>query len=426
MTNLSSKQASDYEAWSLNEWLDHLSALHPKNIEMGLGRVINVFEQLDISFSNQIVVTVAGTNGKGTTCAFIEQACLAAGKKVGVYSSPHLIDYTERVRINGVDGSEQAHCRAFQAVERARGEIPLTYFEFGTLAGLKFIHDANVDIALLEIGLGGRLDAVNVVSPDIAVITSIDLDHQDWLGDTKELVAAEKAGIMRPNIPVVIGESVKYHALIDAVASNEASAWWQRQDFEYQVENDVMTWTNHDVSYLHLPLPHIPMQNVSTGLQVLQILELGLTEEQIAHVIKGTRVPGRCQILSQSPKVMVDVAHNPHATGYLLSQIAKCDYNNLFLVVGMLKDKDIKASLADFSQLGAQWMLGGLDVPRGATAGEIKSVLDEQQKVLEFSTVAQAFEKANALAHEQDLIVVFGSFFTVSDILRLTNEGLNE
>ena len=288
----------------------------------------------------------------------IRDRCLAAGKKVGVYSSPHLIDYTERVRINGVDGSEQAHCRAFQAVERARGEIPLTYFEFGTLAGLKFIHDANVDIALLEIGLGGRLDAVNVVSPDIAVITSIDLDHQDWLGDTKELVAAEKAGIMRPNIPVVIGESVKYQALIDAVASNNASAWWQRQDFEYQVENDVLTWTNHDVSYLHLPLPHIPMQNVSTGLQVLQILELGLTEEQIAHVIKGTRVPGRCQILSQSPKVMVDVAHNPHATGYLLSQIAKCDYNNLFLVVGMLKDKDIKASLADFSQLGAQWMLG--------------------------------------------------------------------
>lgn len=426
MTNLSSKQASDFEAWSLNEWLDHLSALHPKNIEMGLERVTNVFKQLDISFSKQTVVTVAGTNGKGTTCAFIEQACLAAGKKVGVYSSPHLIDYTERVRINGVDGSEQAHCRAFQAVERARGEIPLTYFEFGTLAGLKFIHDANVDIALLEIGLGGRLDAVNIVSPDIAVITSIDLDHQDWLGDTKELVAAEKAGIMRPDIPVVIGEPVKYHALIDAVASNNASAWWQREDFDYQVENDVMSWTNHDVSYSHLPLPHIPMQNVSTGLQVLQILELGLSEAKIAQVIKGTRVPGRCQILSQSPKVMVDVAHNPHATGYLLSQIAKCDYDNLFLVVGMLKDKDIRASLADFSHLNAQWMLGGLDMPRGATAGEIKSVLDEQQKVLEFSTVAHAFEKASALADEHDLIVVFGSFFTVSDILRLTNEGLNE
>jgi dihydrofolate synthase/folylpolyglutamate synthase len=423
MTKLSSKQASDIEAWSLNEWLDHLSVLHPKNIEMGLERVTKVFHQLDISFSKQTVITVAGTNGKGTTCAFLEQACLEAGKTVGVYSSPHLIDYTERVRINAEDASEQAHCRAFQAVERARGDIPLTYFEFGTLAGLKLVHDANTDIALLEVGLGGRLDAVNVVSPDVAVITSIDLDHQDWLGNTKELVAAEKAGIMRPNIPVVIGEPVKYQALIDAVSSNNASAWWQGQDFKYQIENDVMNWGNRDVSYLHLPLPHIPMQNVSTGLQVLQILELDLSEEQIAHVITDTRVPGRCQILSQSPKVMLDVAHNPHATGYLLSQIAKCDYNNLFLVVGMLKDKDIKASLADFSGLNARWMLGGLDVPRGATAADIKSVLDEQQKVLEFSTVAQAFEKANALADEQDLIVVFGSFFTVSDILKLTKEG---
>jgi len=426
MTNLSSIQASEYEAWSLNEWLDHLSALHPKNIEMGLERVATVFKQLNISFSKQTVVTVAGTNGKGTTCAFLEQSCLAAGKKVGVYSSPHLIQYTERVRINGMDGSEQAHCRAFQAVERARGDIPLTYFEFGTLAGLKLVHDANVDIALLEVGLGGRLDAVNVVSPNIAVITSIDLDHQDWLGDTKELVAAEKAGIMRDNIPVVLGEPVKYQALLDAVSKHSALAFWQRVDFDYQLADDYMVWSNHQLSYGQLPIPHIPAQNVSTGLQVIQLLKLDLNEADLAKVITDTRLPGRCQYIGDSPAIMVDVAHNPHATGYLLSQIRKLDYDRLYLVVGMLKDKDIRSSLADFSHLNGHWMLGGLDVPRGATAADIKTVLGEQQKVLEFSTVCQAFEKAKALAHEQDLIVVFGSFFTVSDILKLSNKGNNE
>ena len=395
MTNLSSIQASEYEAWSLNEWLDHLSALHPKNIEMGLERVATVFKQLNISFSKQTVVTVAGTNGKGTTCAFLEQACLAAGKKVG-------------------------------AVERARGDIPLTYFEFGTLAGLKLVHDANVDIALLEVGLGGRLDAVNVVSPNIAVITSIDLDHQDWLGDTKELVAAEKAGIMRDNIPVVLGEPVKYQALLDAVSKHSALAFWQRVDFDYQLADDYMVWSNHQLSYAQLPIPHIPAQNVSTGLQVIQLLKLDLNEADLAKVITDTRLPGRCQYIGDSPAIMVDVAHNPHATGYLLSQIRKLDYDRLYLVVGMLKDKDIRSSLADFSNLNGHWMLGGLDVPRGATAADIKTVLGEQQKVLEFSTVCQAFEKAKALAHEQDLIVVFGSFFTVSNILKLSNKGNNE
>ncbi|WP_339766738.1 bifunctional tetrahydrofolate synthase/dihydrofolate synthase [uncultured Paraglaciecola sp.] len=426
MTILSSIQASNIEAWSLNEWLDHLSALHPKNIEMGLERVAEVYQRLGISFSAQTVVTVAGTNGKGTTCALLEQACLTAGKRVGVYSSPHLIHYTERVRIQGNDADEQAHCRAFQDVERARREIPLTYFEFGTLAGLKLIHDANVEVALLEVGLGGRLDAVNVVSPDIAVITSIDLDHQDWLGDTKELVAAEKAGIMREGIPVVIGEPVKYQGLVDAVTRFHANAYWQHQDFDYNLRHSQLDWHNTQVCYTGLPVPHIPVQNVSTGLQVIQLLELELTETQLSHVIESTRLPGRCQTIGQFPTVMVDVAHNPHATAYLLTQIRQHTYNKLYVVVGMLKDKDIRASLANLVELNAQWMLGSLDMPRGATASDIKSVLDDKQKVLEFDSTVQAYQQAKALAHEHDLIVVFGSFFTVSDILKLINEGIGE
>ncbi|WP_339898828.1 bifunctional tetrahydrofolate synthase/dihydrofolate synthase [Paraglaciecola polaris] len=426
MTILSSKQASNIEAWSLNEWLNHLSTLHPKNIEMGLERVAEVFKRLDISFSDQMVVTVAGTNGKGTTCAFLEQACLTAGRRVGVYSSPHLIHYTERVRIQGQDAEEQAHCLAFQAVERARGEIPLTYFEFGTLAGLKLVHDANVDVALLEVGLGGRLDAVNVVSPDIAVITSIDLDHQDWLGDTKEQVAVEKAGIMRAGIPVVLGEPIKYNGLINAISRLNANAYWQHQDFDYHLGQNQFDWQNDQVSYTGLPSPHIPAQNVSTGLQVIQLLELHLNHSQLTHIIENTRLPGRCQYIAQSPTVMVDVAHNPHATAYLLKQIRMLSYNKLYLVVGMLKDKDIRASLKDFSVLDGHWMLGSLDVPRGASASDIKSVLGNAQKVLEFDSVIQAFEQAKLSAQEQDLIVVFGSFFTVSDILKLTNKGLSK
>lgn len=419
MTVSHSSSASSIEARSLADWLKHLGVLHPKNIELGLDRVAQVYQRLKLDFSANTVVTVAGTNGKGTTCVMLEQASLVAGKTVAVYSSPHLLDYRERVRVNGAMLDESAHCQAFATVEVARGDIALTYFEFGTLAALQLMHEAKVDILLLEVGLGGRLDAVNVVDPDIALITSIDLDHQDWLGDTIEQIAREKAGIFRANGVAVIGEPRPMQALTDAVNDLHVRATWQGRDFHFSQTDNEFNWSNGDLELTNLPLPQIPLQNASSALQVIQLLKFNLDQQQLEHVLAHSHLPGRQQLLQCAPDVLLDVAHNPHATGHLVSQIDRTRYQQIYLVVGMLIDKDIASSLAPFYSLDANWFVGTLDVPRGANSNELKSVLRGQQKVLEFATISQAYLNALASAGKDDLVVVFGSFFTVAEVIKL-------
>jgi len=419
MTFLHNSTASALEARSLADWLEHLSVLHPKNIELGLERVALVYQQLNLDFSACTVVTVAGTNGKGTTCVMLEQASLVAGKSVAVYSSPHLLDYRERVRVNGAMLDEAAHCLAFSKVEQARGEIALTYFEFGTLAALQLMHDAGVDILLLEVGLGGRLDAVNVIDADIAVITSIDLDHQDWLGTTKEQIAREKAGIFRAKGVAVIGEPLPLQALIKAVDQLEVQASWQGQDFHVQQTQGGFDWSNANIQLTDLPLPHIPLQNASTALQVIQLLKFDLDLPQLKYILAHSHLPGRQQLLQSEPDVLLDVAHNPHATRHLYSLLATRSYRDIYLVAGMLKDKDIASTFAPLYPLNATWLLSSLDVPRGASAGDLKMVLDQGQRVLEFPTIKQAYQHAIDSADKEDLIVVFGSFFTVAEVLNL-------
>jgi dihydrofolate synthase/folylpolyglutamate synthase len=423
MTSLHSSPACALEARSLADWLEHLSVLHPKDIELGLERVALVYQQLKLDFSACTVVTVAGTNGKGTTCVMLEQACLVAGKSVAVYSSPHLLDYRERVTVNGTMLDEAAHCSAFSKVEQARGEIPLTYFEFGTLAALQLMHDAGVDILLLEVGLGGRLDAVNVLDPDIAVITSIDLDHQDWLGTTKEQIAREKAGIFRVKGVAVIGEPQPLQALIKAVDELEVQVSWQDKDFHFKQTQRGFDWSNGNIQLTDLPLPHIPLQNASTALQVMQLLKFEFDFPQLTRILAHSHLPGRQQLLQSAPDVLLDVAHNPHATRHLYSQLTTRSYRDIYLVAGMLKDKDIASTFAPLYPLDATWVLGSLDVSRGASAGDLKTVLDPGQKVLEFASISQAYRHAIGSADKEDLIVVFGSFFTVSEVLKL-NQAL--
>ncbi|MFT6897374.1 MAG: dihydrofolate synthase/folylpolyglutamate synthase [Paraglaciecola sp.] len=423
MTSLHNSTACALQARSLVDWLEHLSVLHPKNIELGLERVALVYRQLKLDFSACTVVTVAGTNGKGTTCAMLEQASLVAGKRVAVYSSPHLLDYRERVRVNAAMLDEAAHCRAFSKVEQARGDVALTYFEFGTLAALQLMHDAGVDILLLEVGLGGRLDAVNVLDPDIAVITSIDLDHQDWLGNSKEKIAWEKAGIFRAKGLAVIGEPLPLQALIKAVDELEVQASWQGKDFHVQQTQSGFDWSNGKIQLTDLPLPHIPLQNASTALQVMQLLNFDLDLPQLKQILAHSHLPGRQQLLQSAPDVLLDVAHNPHATRHLYNLLTTRSYRDIYLVAGMLKDKDIVSTFAPLYPLDATWLLGSLDVPRGASAGDLKTVLDPGQKVLEFATISQAYRHAIGSADKQDLIVVFGSFFTVAEVLKL-NETL--
>ncbi|MFT5839137.1 MAG: dihydrofolate synthase/folylpolyglutamate synthase [Flavobacteriales bacterium] len=420
MAFMRSSQASDKEAWSLDQWLTYLEQVHPSNIELGLERVAEVLSHLQLDLSQRNIVTVAGTNGKGTTCALIEQALLISSQSVAVFSSPHLLDYRERVRISGVMLPEKAHCQAFLKVDKARGETLLTYFEFGTLAALQLMAESGANYLLLEVGLGGRLDSVNVVDPTLAVITSIDLDHQDWLGDTKELIAVEKSGIFRPNIPAVIGEPHPPITLVEAALNYQVKPVWQGIDFHFQLDDKGFQWQGVISCYDNLPIPYIPAQNASTALQVIETLGFQLNNRQMAQVFSLTRLPGRRQLIQNNPTVLLDVAHNPQATQLLAFDIENMKYTRVIAVVAMLVDKDIEATLAPMLSVVSTWYCASLDVPRGAQSSTLVStVLSSEQKVLEYESVELAYKSALKNAEKDDLVVVFGSFFTVSNVLKM-------
>ena len=420
MSHIATKQASNKEAWSLDQWLIYLEQIHPSNIELGLERIAEVFRRLQLDLSQRTIITVAGTNGKGTTCALIEQALLAAKNSVAVFSSPHLLDYRERVRIMGEMLTENAHCQAFLKVEQARGDILLTYFEFGTLAALQLMADSDAKYLLLEVGLGGRLDSVNIVDPNIAVITSIDLDHQDWLGDTKELIAVEKAGIFRANIPAIIGEPEPPSTLVNAVSDYKVKAVWQGSDFDFRIDDKGFHWKGLVGRYDNLPIPSIPVQNASTALQVIETLGLQLDNKQMARVFSQTSLPGRRQVIQTKPTVILDVAHNPHATKLLAFDLKNMKYKNVIAVVAMLADKDIEATLAPMSSVVSHWFCASLDVPRGAPSSTLVSaVLSFEQKVLDYDSVEAAYKCALEKAEEDDLVIIFGSFFTVTKVLEM-------
>jgi dihydrofolate synthase/folylpolyglutamate synthase len=420
MTYISSTQASEKEVWSLDQWLTYLEQVHPSNIELGLERVAKVFCDMQVDLSQRTIITVAGTNGKGTTCAFIEQALLVSKHSVAVFSSPHLLDYRERVRVAGAMLTEKAHCQAFLKVDQARGVTSLTYFEFGTLAALQLMADSNADYLLLEVGLGGRLDAINIVDATIAVITSIDLDHQDWLGHTKELIAIEKAGIFRANIPAVIGEPHPPITLVEAASSYQVKPVWQGTEFQFQLDAKGFHWQGVNTRYDNLPIPNIPAQNVSTALQVIEILGLNLDNFQMTQVINQTSLPGRRQVIQNKPCVMLDVAHNPQATSLLALDIKNMQYKRVIAVVGMLADKDIEATLAHMLPVVSVWYCATLDVVRGAQSSRLVSaVLSSKQKVLEYESVEVAYQCALENAEEDDLVIAFGSFFTVTNVLKI-------
>ncbi|MBC3766754.1 bifunctional tetrahydrofolate synthase/dihydrofolate synthase [Neptunicella marina] len=408
---------------TLPAWLDYLEKLHPKNIELGLDRVRKVYQRISPDFANSKVVLVGGTNGKGTTCAIVEQACLAAGQSVAVYSSPHLVDYRERVRINGKMLDERKHIDAFCKIEQVRGDIALTFFEFATLAALVLIEAEQVNVVLLEVGLGGRLDAVNIVEPDLSVITTIDLDHQDWLGDTREKIAFEKAGILRADKPAIIGETDPPQSLLDAINERKVHALFKGKDFSLVVKNTGLVWQGKQ-EQIDLPNANIPADNVANGLAVIEWLDLPLNAQQLYTLVENVTLAGRCQIMQRNPVVMLDVAHNPQSCGYLANKILGIEFAHLHLVVAMLNDKDSLNSLSTFLPLNANWYTASLDGPRGGKAEALNKVLHQQKSVLSFPTVKQAFQQALENAKKEDLIVVFGSFHTVSEVMQLnSNQG---
>ncbi|MFJ5437581.1 bifunctional tetrahydrofolate synthase/dihydrofolate synthase [Pectobacterium brasiliense] len=401
-------------------WLHYLEHLHAQAIDLGLERVKQVAEHLQLLQPAATIFTVAGTNGKGTTCCTLESILLAAGLRVGVYSSPHLVRYTERVRIQGKELPEALHTQAFADIEAGRGAVSLTYFEFGTLSALQLFKQANLDVVILEVGLGGRLDATNIVDADVSVVTSIAIDHTDWLGNDRESIGREKAGIFRQGRPAVVGEPDMPGTIADVAAEKGAQLRRRGRDWEYSMQRETWSWQDKQRELSRLPLPNVPLANAATALAALHYSSLNVSEEAIRHGLQHAALPGRFQTVQASPRLILDVAHNPHAAAYLANRLAELPKTGkVRAVVGMLSDKDIAGTLAHLTPLVDAWYCAPLEGPRGATAQQIAEHLTRSQS---FSDVVAAWKQAMSEATEQDIVIVCGSFHTVAHVMEALDE----
>lgn len=411
----------------LATWLYYLENLHSQTIELGLDRVKAVATKLDLLTPAPRVFTVAGTNGKGTTCATLEAILMAAGYRVGVYSSPHLVRYTERVRIQGAELPESAHCASFALLEAGRGDISLTYFEYGTLSALQLFKQAKLDIVILEVGLGGRLDATNIVDADVSVVTSIALDHTDWLGSDRESIGREKAGIFRSGKPAVVGEPDMPLSIANVAKEKHADLYRRGESWNFAANAGNWRWAalqdGEEVTILDgLPLPNVPLPNAATALAALHYSALDIPEEALRSGLQRAALPGRFQTVSESPRLILDVAHNPHAAAYLAGRLAEQPRHGgkVRAVVAMLKDKDIAGTLACLSPQVDEWYCAPLEGPRGASVEELASHLHQARR---FDDVESAWRQAMQEAAPQDIVIVCGSFHTVAHVMDAIDTG---
>ncbi|CNI66047.1 bifunctional tetrahydrofolate synthase/dihydrofolate synthase [Yersinia vastinensis] len=403
----------------LAAWLDYLERLHSQPIELGLERVKQVAERLDLLKPAPTVFTIAGTNGKGTTCCTLESILLAAGLRVGVYSSPHLLRYTERVRIQGKELSEAQHSHSFAQVEAGRSNISLTYFEFGTLSALQLFKQAKLDVVILEVGLGGRLDATNIVDSDVAAVTSIAIDHTDWLGFDRESIGREKAGVFRGGKPAIVGEPDMPQSIADVAATLGAKLYQRDKAWQFSQNNQNWSWQCDDRQWQNLPLPNVPLANAATALAVLHYSGLPLSEDAIRQGLLAASLPGRFQIVSEQPRLILDVAHNPHAARYLTDRLAQLSkQGKVRAVIGMLSDKDIAGTLACLSEQVDEWYCAPLEGPRGASAEQLAEHLAQSRQ---FSDVETAWRQAMQDAGPRDVVIVCGSFHTVAHVMAALN-----
>ncbi|WP_321405676.1 bifunctional tetrahydrofolate synthase/dihydrofolate synthase [Tolumonas auensis] len=410
------------QSQSLSDWLSYLEQIHPQQIELGLQRVKTVAERAALTQLPGIVITVGGTNGKGSTCAMLASILQAAGYTTGVYASPHLLRYNERVKINGHEVSDEDLCSAFAEIDQKRADISLTFFEFGTLAAFAVFKKYQPDVILLEVGLGGRLDATNIIDADISVITSIDLDHCDWLGNTRDAIATEKAGIYRSEKPAICGEPNPPQTLYAAVNQINAQLYTVGEQFSYQLTEDKWTFTGQHWQFTDLPVPALPLQNAATVLATLEHVPLSVSESAIRSGLENAQLAGRFQTLQNHPTVIIDVAHNPHAARYLAIQLGKQKADKIIAVVGMLKDKDIAHTLQHIVPYVSAWHLADLSGPRAASAGDLAALLPPESTFRCHGSVEDAYQAALTQANEHDLIIVFGSFFTVAGVLACTEQ----
>lgn len=416
----------------LDKWLSHLETAHPVGIDMGLARISRVKDSLGLQFDCP-VITVGGTNGKGSTCAFLEHILLAAGYKVACHTSPHLLRFNERARINGIDVCDDDLLRAFVRVEQARCRLndppTLTYFEFTTLAIMDVFATSQVDVVILEVGMGGRLDAVNVVDADCAIVTSIDLDHMAYLGNTREAIAFEKAGIFRSKAIAICGDPLPPQTLIDHAQAIGTDLWLMGKDYSFTGDRHQWGWSGRGKRFSGLGYPALrganQLLNASAAIAALMALHnrLPVSAQDIRHGLALVELPGRFQVLPGRPTVVLDVAHNPHAAATLAQGMEAMAYHPYtYGVFGVMADKDIDGVLKPMLEIIDYWYCTDLPTSRAASAQDLAkrlNILSKETSV--HSSPGLAYQAALDKAGEGDRILVFGSFYTVAGVMAYRN-----
>ncbi|MEX0963427.1 MAG: bifunctional tetrahydrofolate synthase/dihydrofolate synthase [Pseudohongiellaceae bacterium] len=422
---------------SLESWLTYISGVHPREIELGLERTRRVAKRLGVAKPAALVVTVAGTNGKGSCVATLEAILQQAGYKSGCYTSPHLRLFNERIRIDGRNVEDDLIVAAFESIDEARQDETLSYFEFATLAGLLLFQQARIDVALLEVGLGGRLDAVNIVDADVAIISSIAIDHRDWLGDDIESIAAEKAGIMRPKTPTVFGGVAVPQAITLRAQQLDAPLLLRSRDFhgDEQAQDSLWRWRGIDtqgrpLDWPDLPLPKLMLSNVATSLQALNLLPVTIEKAHIAAALAQLRLAGRFeqrQDIESGARIICDVAHNPEAMHQLALRLQRYRADNpeggrLAVVFAVMADKDVSGMITALESCVDIWYIAQVDQARSMAADVVAQTMKNvginasSRHISQFDSAESAYEAACEQAGLQDTVLVTGSFYTVAAV----------
>jgi dihydrofolate synthase/folylpolyglutamate synthase len=411
-----------YISWDLAQWLSYLENRVTQEIQLGLTRIKEVAQKLDLCSSNCPVITVAGTNGKGSTVAALERIYHTAGYTVGAYTSPHLLQFNERIRVGLIPVANQDLCDAFSIIEKAREETLLTYFEMTTLAALLHFKNLDLDLLILEVGLGGRLDATNIIDADVSIITTIDFDHQEFLGDTLEAIGYEKAGILRPSKPFIYADFNPPQTLVDVAFELSTPAYFFGK--EYTIEDNLDNWSffyaQHQIKAL--PKPAIQLTSAAAAIMAVFALEnkLSISTEDIRTALSKLFVPGRLQFEKGQINVLYDVSHNPQSARLLASTLRSLGKNTkIHAVFSALKEKDIQGLINPLKDCVDYWYPAQLEVKRAMSATQLLSHFKKAEILAEicYNSPILAFETALSQAKPGDLIVVYGSFFTVSHVM---------
>lgn len=417
-----------YNSFMLQEWLTYIQSINPLSIDLSLKRIQEVAIILNLLPFRIYTVLIGGTNGKGSTCFLLEKILLKNKIRVGLYTSPHLLYYKERIRVCGKELSDYIHIRALSVVEKARRNVALTYFEFITLSALYIFKKFKLDLVILEVGLGGRLDATNIIDPDLSVITNISMDHMELLGNTQEQIAIEKSGIFRSKKLAVIGDN-HYPIVVDQIAKyQKVNLFIKGRHWDFICNKHFWDWidySNHRACLINLPYPSIPLGNAAVVLSILRWLPFKIYQASICFGLNQTVLLGRFQIINSKPLIILDVGHNPHAAKYIVNRLSTMISDNgvVRIVIGMLRNKDIRNTLYNLSSLVDVWYFAKLDTPLSATIRQLSDCCSIKTNSKYFNNIADAWTQALMDSNINDCILVFGSFYAINAILKLIIYG---